>query len=160
MSYDINFFFQWKLTFHTFQKSKKRSSKRSSGMSILYWLEHVQFKFYLNFGGIFGFTATGAPFWAPFWYGEMCTWVVYFQTELKISVLMDIQPCSPQKTWIFRIFEPAPGVLAILGAPFWAPECKKCYHHKLQKKMKIFHIYDFSSKCTSFDNQIQYAKCN
>ena len=65
-----------------------------------------------------------------------------------------------RKTWISRIFELAPNVFVILGAPFWAPKCRKCYSHKLQQKLKIFHIYHFCSKCASFDNQTQYAKCN
>ena len=134
-------FFQWKLIFHTFQKYKNRSSKRSSGRWILYWVEHVQHQFYLKFGSIFGFRATGAPFWAPFWYGEMCTWVFCFQSELKTEVLMDIQPCSFEKHEFFEFFELTPGVFAIVGAPFWAPKCQKCYSHKLQKKLRKIIIF-------------------
>ena len=43
-----------------------------------------------------------------------------------------------QKTWIVQNFKSAPSIFAILGAPFWAPKSQKCYHHKLQKKLKFF----------------------
>ena len=46
-----------------------------------------------------------------------------------------------QKTWIFQIFKVVPSIFAILGAPFWAPKSQKCYHRKVQKKMKILCIY-------------------
>ena len=60
-----------------------------------------------------------------------------------------------QKTWNFQIFKVVPSIIAILGAPFWAPKSQKCYHNKLQKKLKILHkvMHHLCSKCTSFEIQ-------
>ena len=66
----------------------------------------------------------------------------------KLKFLMIFSLAGP-KTWIFRIFRSTPSSFAILGAPFWAAGSRKCYHHKIQKKMKIFCVYHFCSKCTS-----------
>ena len=63
-----------------------------------------------------------------------------------------------RKTGVFQILRLVPELLAIAGAPFWAPKSEKCHHHKLQKKLKIFVIYHFCSKCTSFDVQPQRVK--
>ena len=63
-----------------------------------------------------------------------------------------------RKAWIFQILRLAPKVLAIVEAPFWDPRSEKYHHHKLQKKMKMFALYHFCSKCTSFDVQPQRVK--
>ena len=68
--------------------------------------------------------------------------------------------CKPvgQKTWIFWLFALTSEVEAILGAPEWAPVFQKCYHLKLQTKMKIFMYYYFFWKCTRFSVQTHFLK--
>ena len=64
-----------------------------------------------------------------------------------------------QKAWVFQNFKSTPIIFAILGIPFWAPKSKKCHHHKLQKKLKVFSFYHLCSKYVRFDLQKFGMKC-
>ena len=105
-------------------------------------------------------------FWRYFWlqgYMSSVLSSVHVCRNVRISYLFQSKAqkwsfkwysvLQVQKTWIFQIFKVAPSIFAILGAPFWAPKSQKCYHHKLQKKLKILHIHHLCSKCTSFEIQ-------
>ena len=105
-------------------------------------------------------------FWRYFWlqgYMSSVLSSVHVCRNVRISYLFQSKAqkwsfkwysvLQVQKTWIFQIFKVVPSIFAILGAPFWAPKSQKCYHHKLQKKLKILHIHHFYSKCTSFEIQ-------
>ena len=63
-----------------------------------------------------------------------------------------------RKALIFQILRLVPEGLAIVRAPFWAPMSEKCNIINFRKKMKIFAIYHFCSKCISFDVQPHRVK--
>ena len=105
-------------------------------------------------------------FWRCFWpqgYMSSVLSSVHVCRNVRISYLFQSKAqkwsfkwysvLQVQKTWIFQICKVVPSIIAILGAPFWAPKSQKCYHHKLQKKLKILHIHHLCSKCTSFEIQ-------
>ena len=92
-------------------------------------------------------------FWRCFWpqgYMSSVLSSVHVCRNVRISYLFQSKAqkwsfkwysvLQVQKTWIFQIFKLVPSINAILGAPFWAPKSQKCYHHKLQKKLKILHM--------------------
>ena len=89
-------------------------------------------------------------FWRYFWpqgYMSSVLSSVHVCRNVRISYLFQSKAqkwsfkwysvLQVQKTWIFQIFKVVPSIFAILGAPFWAPKSQKCYHRKVQKKMKI-----------------------
>ena len=62
----------------------------------------MQLEFTSNFEGIFGLRTPRAPFWAPFMYAEMRTWVFFFNSKLENEVSNDIQSCRSKKHEIFK----------------------------------------------------------
>ena len=112
----------------------------------------------LKFWGYFTCRIPGAPKKAPFMYVEICPWVILFNPKLENEVLNDIQTCRFEKHGFFRFWGWPARYWQLLGLHFGLQSLKNATIINFRKKMKIFVIYHFCWKCTSFDVQPHRVK--